>query len=404
MSSLSDTASADLHRQAADPSTDLGTLADIATHHPALRATVAANPSTYEGLLDWLGQLGDPAVDAALAIRAGGAPVAAPAVSPYAAAAAPAVSPYPAAAVSPTGTWTEPTRSLPLAWGTYNLRYGVALGLAVLPVVNNLIFTVLYATTYFDGMYELGSVLGIFGRVLFWGAAIAVIPSTLKGRLIAAGLVLATFLPSLVYPVLGGGILYLFVSTAGEAAMIGAWLAVRLRPGRAYALLPIVIPGIVIGYLLGGGSLNIVLTLLSTVIAIGIIWLGRAIAAAGSATPATPADREAAAHDARVEHIRQWESAYAAAHGGALPPAGFVPPAAAASGATNTMAILALVFGIGGGLGGIIFGHVARGQIRRTGEGGWGLATAGLVLGYIGLASGVIALIVWLILWATLLN
>lgn len=393
MSSLTDTASADLHRQAADPGTDLGTLADIATHHPALRATVAANPSTYEGLLDWLGQLGDPTVDAALAIRAGGAPVAAPAVSPY------------AAAVTPSADrWTEPTRSLPLAWGTYGVRYGVALGLAVLPVVNNLIFTVLYATTYFDGMYELGSVLGVFGRVLFWGAAIAVIPSTLKGRLIAGGLVLATFLPSLVYPVLGGGMLYLFVATAGEAAMIGAWLAVRLRPGRAYALLPIVTPGIVIGYLRGSGGLDIVLTLLSTVIAIGIIWIARAVAASGRAVPVTPEARAEREHAARVAHIQQWEQAYASAHGGALPPAGFVPPAAAASGATNTMAILALVFGIGGGLGGIIFGHVARGQIRRTGEGGWGLATAGLVLGYIGLASGVIALIVWLILWATLLN
>ena len=32
---------------------------------------------------------------------------------------------------------------------------------------------------------------------------------------------------------------------------------------------------------------------------------------------------------------------------------------------------------------GIIFGHVARGQIKRTGEGGQGLATAALVIGYL---------------------
>jgi Domain of unknown function (DUF4190) len=33
----------------------------------------------------------------------------------------------------------------------------------------------------------------------------------------------------------------------------------------------------------------------------------------------------------------------------------------------------------------IILGHIARRQIRRTGEGGRSLATAGLILGYIGL-------------------
>jgi hypothetical protein len=42
---------------------------------------------------------------------------------------------------------------------------------------------------------------------------------------------------------------------------------------------------------------------------------------------------------------------------------------------------------------GIILGHVARGQIKRTGEGGRGLATAALVIGYLQVAVtvGVIA-------------
>lgn len=39
----------------------------------------------------------------------------------------------------------------------------------------------------------------------------------------------------------------------------------------------------------------------------------------------------------------------------------------------------------------IVTGHVARGQMRRTGEGGAGMATAGLVLGYIGVALTVFA-------------
>ena len=53
---------------------------------------------------------------------------------------------------------------------------------------------------------------------------------------------------------------------------------------------------------------------------------------------------------------------------------------------TNGMAIAAFVmvfvfFPIG-----IVLGHVARGQIKRTGEGGKGLATAALILGYLQVA------------------
>jgi hypothetical protein len=50
---------------------------------------------------------------------------------------------------------------------------------------------------------------------------------------------------------------------------------------------------------------------------------------------------------------------------------------------TNVMAILALVFAFVFAPLGIVFGHIAKRQIRRTGESGSGLATAGLVLGYI---------------------
>jgi len=73
---------------------------------------------------------------------------------------------------------------------------------------------------------------------------------------------------------------------------------------------------------------------------------------------------------------------------------------------TNSAAVASLVFGIVswflcpfvGGLLAVIFGHVARGQIRRTGEGGGGLAVAGLVLGYIHLAAAVVVGFIWLVL------
>lgn len=54
---------------AGDPSTPLRLLAEIVRSRPDLRAGVAGNPSTYPELLEWLGMLGDPRVDAALTAR-----------------------------------------------------------------------------------------------------------------------------------------------------------------------------------------------------------------------------------------------------------------------------------------------------------------------------------------------
>jgi hypothetical protein len=60
---------------------------------------------------------------------------------------------------------------------------------------------------------------------------------------------------------------------------------------------------------------------------------------------------------------------------------------------TNPMAIAAIVcggaqlfFGLLTGIPAIILGHLARRQIRQTGENGAGLALAGLILGYVGVA------------------
>ncbi|GAA1624368.1 variant leucine-rich repeat-containing protein [Georgenia ruanii] len=61
---------AELERLAADPATPLTTLQELARDHPELRPALAHNPSTYPALLEWLGRLGSPDVDAALATRA----------------------------------------------------------------------------------------------------------------------------------------------------------------------------------------------------------------------------------------------------------------------------------------------------------------------------------------------
>jgi len=67
---------------------------------------------------------------------------------------------------------------------------------------------------------------------------------------------------------------------------------------------------------------------------------------------------------------------------------------------TNTLAVVSLVAAIASfvahiipAVGGftvaliaVITGHIARGQIKRTGEQGMGMATAGMVIGYIHIA------------------
>jgi hypothetical protein len=61
------------------------------------------------------------------------------------------------------------------------------------------------------------------------------------------------------------------------------------------------------------------------------------------------------------------------------------------------MAIASMVLGIlwvywVGSILALVFGYTAKRQIRQTGEGGSGMATAGIVLGWIGV--GILALVI----------
>jgi len=67
----------------------------------------------------------------------------------------------------------------------------------------------------------------------------------------------------------------------------------------------------------------------------------------------------------------------------------------------NGLAIASLICGIGqvvfgplSAIPAIILGHIARSRIRQTGGPGAGMALAGLILGYVGLALTVILVIV----------
>jgi hypothetical protein len=73
------------------------------------------------------------------------------------------------------------------------------------------------------------------------------------------------------------------------------------------------------------------------------------------------------------------------------PAPGYAPVYAQPVAPTNTMAILSLVFAFVFAPLAVVFGHMARKQIRNTGEQGEGLATAGLIIGYI--FSGLMVLV-----------
>ncbi|MGH3927911.1 MAG: DUF4190 domain-containing protein, partial [Pseudonocardiaceae bacterium] len=69
---------------------------------------------------------------------------------------------------------------------------------------------------------------------------------------------------------------------------------------------------------------------------------------------------------------------------------------------TNGLAVASLVLGIIwiywiGSVLALIFGYVARSQIRERGEGGAGLATAGIVLGWIGVGVLLAIMLMWFI-------
>jgi hypothetical protein len=72
---------------------------------------------------------------------------------------------------------------------------------------------------------------------------------------------------------------------------------------------------------------------------------------------------------------------------------------------TNQLAVASLACGVGqlmvgplSAIPAIVLGHIAHRQIRQTGEEGAGLATAGLVLGWIGAGLTVLAVVVLIII------
>ncbi|CAN5241236.1 hypothetical protein BH09ACT5_BH09ACT5_12050 [soil metagenome] len=79
------------------------------------------------------------------------------------------------------------------------------------------------------------------------------------------------------------------------------------------------------------------------------------------------------------------------------------PPAPAYTGAPvntrpwNVLSIVSLVASlVGFGIVGIITGHIALSQIKKTGEQGRALALAGTIIGYVAVGVGIILFIFWI--------
>jgi hypothetical protein len=98
------------------------------------------------------------------------------------------------------------------------------------------------------------------------------------------------------------------------------------------------------------------------------------------------------------------QTAYPSGAQGNAYPAGYPPYGPPPVERTNGMAIASLVIALtgAGALLAVIFGHIARSQIKRGGERGAGMALAGLIIGYIGIGLSLAVSIAFLIFAAVL--
>jgi hypothetical protein len=81
---------------------------------------------------------------------------------------------------------------------------------------------------------------------------------------------------------------------------------------------------------------------------------------------------------------------------------------------TSTMAIISLVGGITGwtilpflgSIAAVVFGHIAKSEIKKGGGmlTGNGMATAGLIMGYLSIALGICLACIWVLVFAGLIT
>lgn len=329
-------------------------LADIAERHPEFAQQIAQHPNCYDDLRAWADGLSAEVAPVAVATVVAASAEVAPAVV------APVVL---SAAVEPSVLRAEPapTSSASLApdFGTRSehVLWGGALLLCLLGL---LIATIALLTT--ETSWSIYVPIG--GGLL--ATAAAIITGRTVGRKVGGAALGLAAAAVVMVPFYGGP--YFAIPLA-----VLAWMVATHRSGLVALAVPVIIgleflqlavPLSVFDYdwLMWAG----VLSLMNVV---GIV-LGVAFAV-------------------WMDRLRARPRALAAVRATELRANSPAPTGDAAR--TNTLAVLALVLSlVGMSLVSIVLGHLAKSQIRRTGEQGNGLATAGLIIGYITLAISMV--------------
>ena len=327
-------ASPEQQQRAGDPATPAQELADLAAAHPELRASIALNPATYAGLLDWLRQYGDAGVIAALEERErAAARVASPPPPPPAVAAppvsvppppgyAPAAPGYTPPASAPAARFVEPTRALPLTGMGYDQRYLlalIALGVAglfrvvIVPLALPAIDSAVFSAIGFPGASVLYWIADfVFAAIPSALVAVAILllpavrPRKMLALVLAAAPIAVLLLQSFamivvsvsradVFELVLG--FFAFLTLLFFPAAIAAWLLVRQRPAMTFALVAItIVPMILLavfndnfGYYYGLSPVGALLTVLMIAVLVGIAWLARLLAAQRPAAPVASA-------------------------------------------------------------------------------------------------------------------
>lgn len=319
------------------------------------------------------------------------------------------VSPVPAAAPtavprlvgSPAGAGVPPlVRNSPLHAATLILY-------ALFVAVPALVTAIAYSSGNFSGL-SAGTVSSVVFAVLtgvFAALAGFTAPQS-PGRKVAAGLLGIAFIifPTLTALLASGGLGFGLGTGFGVGSalitplvLFLSWAIARPFRGRGYFALLIgtalifaggfayLIPGLYSNYL-GGTIASVVFSLIT----IGAT-VGSAVAFENAA--------------ARSASSRPNPSPAAPVTPAGQPPTSSAPAAAGQAARTNGFAIASLVLGLVGGTWvAILFGYLAKSQIRRTGESGDGMATAGLVLGYISLVVVVVLTVVYVVYLVSVAN
>lgn len=390
-------------QRALDPSTTAAELQELAASDPTVHALLARHPNAYPGLVEWISSMAGSDTGS----------LETPEVGPG------AVGPLVAGAARRSSSPRVVVGGALWGTGTVWLVAGYGL-LSTVPFLEPLHRLVrIYGSQSWVmsdlpwvalGLVVLGPLLAVRG----WAGA-----GLWAGGIVAS--VAVIWIDDVIFPSWWGALWSALplTPTTGAVVAVVLWLGARRAAIRSWLLLllPVAVwifhsfASHTADYLRPRSTWHVLVSELIPLAAalLAVILAERITAKIQPARDAArTARREAAAlaqqeqaHAQRVVAVQQWQDAWRTANPGqdapALTPAAFAggPGAYAASpGGTNGMAIASLVTGIlGASVVAVVLGHLALGQIRRTGESGRGLALAGTILGYVWVAVSIVVAI-----------